>query len=116
MEKIREIVQINSGYTSYVDLYEDYYDLVKNRGRMELYKPIRAHRIVIERIANAKITAIIIPSVITKYAPISPPIIKKYNPARYTDEGLSKPSGRTPVHPLILVLFVTESIPLLKSQ
>lgn len=53
MTKIRDIVQINSGYTSYVDLYEDYYDLVKNRGRMERYKPIAAHRLVFEKIANA---------------------------------------------------------------
>ena len=53
MAKIRDIVQINSGYTSYVDLYEDYYDLAKNRGRMELYKPIAAHRQVFEKIANA---------------------------------------------------------------
>lgn len=53
MTKIRDIVQINSGYTSYVDLYEDYYDIVKNRGRMERYKPIAAHRQVFEKIANA---------------------------------------------------------------
>lgn len=53
MTKIRDIVQINSGYTSYVDLYEEYYDLVKNRGRMERYKPIAAHRQVFEKIANA---------------------------------------------------------------
>jgi hypothetical protein len=53
MTKIRDIIQINSGYTSYVDLYEDYYDLAKNRGRMERYKPIAAHRMVVEKIANA---------------------------------------------------------------
>lgn len=53
MTKVRDIVQINSGYTSYVDLYDDYYDLVKNRGRMERYKPIAAHRLVFEKIANA---------------------------------------------------------------
>ena len=53
MTKIRDIVQINSGYTSYVDLYEEYYDFVKNRGRMERYKPIAAHRQVFEKIANA---------------------------------------------------------------
>lgn len=53
MTKIREIVKINSGYTSYVDLYEDYYDLVKNRGRMERYKPIAAHRLVFEKVAQA---------------------------------------------------------------
>lgn len=53
MTKIRDIVQINSGYTSYVDLYEEYYDLVKNRGRMERYQPIAAHRQAFEKIANA---------------------------------------------------------------
>lgn len=53
MTQIRDIVQIKSGYTSYVDLYEEYYDLVKNRGRMENYKPIAAHRQVFEKIANA---------------------------------------------------------------
>lgn len=53
MTKIRDIIQINSGYTSYVDLYEEYYDLMKNRGRMERYKPIAAHRQSFEKIANA---------------------------------------------------------------
>ena len=53
MTKIRDIIKINSGYTSYVDLYEDYYDIVKNRGRMERYKPITAHRQAFEKIANA---------------------------------------------------------------
>lgn len=53
MTKIREVVQINSGYTSYVDLYEEYNDIAKNRGRMERYKPIAAHRIAFEKIANA---------------------------------------------------------------
>jgi len=53
MAKIRDIVQIHSGYTSYVDLYEDYHDLVKNRGRMERYKPIAAHRLVFEKVAQA---------------------------------------------------------------
>ena len=53
MTKIRAIVKIYSGYTSYVDLYEEYYDLDKNRTRMERYKPIAAHREVFEKIANA---------------------------------------------------------------
>lgn len=53
MAKIRDIVQINSGYTSYVDLFEEYYDIVKNRGRMERYKPITAHRNAFEKITNA---------------------------------------------------------------
>ncbi|MEW6180944.1 MAG: chitobiase/beta-hexosaminidase C-terminal domain-containing protein [Chloroflexota bacterium] len=53
MTRIRDIIKINSGYTSYVDLYEEYYDIVKNRGRMERYKPIAAHRQAFEKIANA---------------------------------------------------------------
>lgn len=53
MTTISDIVQINSGYTSYVDLYEDYYDFEKNHGRMERYKPITAHRKVFEKVANA---------------------------------------------------------------
>jgi len=53
MTKISDIIQINSGYASYVDLYEEYCDIVKNRGRMERYKPIAAHRQAFEKIANA---------------------------------------------------------------
>lgn len=53
MTKIRDVIQINSGYTSYVDVYEEYNDLVKNRGRMERYKPIAAHRQAFEKIANS---------------------------------------------------------------
>lgn len=53
MTKIRNIIQINSGYTSYVNLYEDYYDIAKNRGRMERYKPIAAHRQAFEKAAKA---------------------------------------------------------------
>lgn len=40
MTKIREIVEIKGGYTSYVDLYEEFKDPVKNHGRMSRYKPI----------------------------------------------------------------------------
>lgn len=53
MTKLRDIVQINSGYTSYVDLYDEYYDIAKNRGRMERYKPITAHRHVFDQVSNA---------------------------------------------------------------
>lgn len=53
MPKIKEIVQIDSGYASYVDLYPEYYDIERNRGRMERYKPITAHRVVFEKVANA---------------------------------------------------------------
>ena len=56
------------------------------------------------------------PSLITKYPPIAEPIIKNATPARYTEDGLSNPSGKTPVPPLIFVLVVLVSMPLLKSQ
>jgi len=52
MTKIREIVEIKGGYTSYVDLYEEFNDPVKNQGRMSRYKPITAHRVAFERIAK----------------------------------------------------------------
>ena len=61
-------------------------------------------------------TAMVMPSVITKYPPIIEPIIKNATPARYTEDGRSNPSGNTPVPPLIFVLVVLVSIPLLKSQ
>ena len=69
-----------------------------------------------DRIAKPRIIAIVMPSVITKYPPTIVPIIKNATPARYTEEGLSNPSGNTPVPPLILVRVVLVSIPRLKSQ
>ncbi|HPL68521.1 MAG TPA: hypothetical protein PLG94_18435, partial [Smithellaceae bacterium] len=53
MSKIRDIIQINSGYTSYVDLVNEYYSLEKNRVRMERYQPITAHRLAFEKIAGS---------------------------------------------------------------
>ena len=53
MGKIRDIIQINSGYASYVDLVNEYYSLEKNRVRMERYQPITAHRLAFEKIANS---------------------------------------------------------------
>ena len=54
MSKIREVIKINSGYTSYVNLSSDffYYDEEMNRGRMERYMPIKAHRLAFEKISN----------------------------------------------------------------
>jgi nicotinamidase-related amidase len=52
MSKIRDIIQINSGYTSYVEMAE-YYSLEKNRVRMERYQPITAHRLAFEKIAGS---------------------------------------------------------------
>jgi len=53
MSKIHDIIQINSGYTSYVDLVNEYYSLEKNRVRMERYQPITAHRLAFEKIASS---------------------------------------------------------------
>ena len=55
MSKIREVIKINSGYTSYVDLSSDffYFNEKLNFGRMERYMPIKAHRLAFEKIANA---------------------------------------------------------------
>ena len=53
MSKIRDIIQINSGYTSYVDLVNEYYSVEKNRARMERYQPITAHRLAFEKIASS---------------------------------------------------------------
>ena len=55
MSKIRDVITINSGYTSYVDLSQEflYYNEERNRGRMERYMPIKAHRLAFEKIANA---------------------------------------------------------------
>jgi len=47
------MIQIAAGYTSYVDIYTDYYDPEKNQGRMERYKPIKAHRQAFEKMAAA---------------------------------------------------------------
>lgn len=55
MSRIREVIKINSGYTSYVDLNQEffYYNEEKNLGRMERYMPIKAHRLAFEKIANS---------------------------------------------------------------
>ncbi|MCB9093205.1 MAG: chitobiase/beta-hexosaminidase C-terminal domain-containing protein [Halobacteriovoraceae bacterium] len=53
MTKLKDIIKISSGYTSYVDLIEDYFNEDKRRGRMEMYMPITAHRLAFEKIANA---------------------------------------------------------------
>jgi hypothetical protein len=51
MTKIRNIVQINSGYTSLLLTFmKSIMTVVKNRGRMERYKPITAHRQAFEKL------------------------------------------------------------------
>lgn len=41
---IGEIVEIQSGYTSYVDLRLELFDDSRNIGRMSRYRPILSHR------------------------------------------------------------------------
>ncbi len=53
MTKIKEIVKINSGYSSYVILRREYFNEEERRVRMERYKPITSHRLAFERISNA---------------------------------------------------------------
>ena len=53
MTKIKEIISISSGYASYVNLRQAYFDEQERRARMERYKPITAHRLAFEKISNA---------------------------------------------------------------
>lgn len=53
MTKIREIIEISGGYTSYVDLYAEYNKPEDNQTRMQRYRPITAHRLAFEKIANS---------------------------------------------------------------
>jgi len=50
---IQEMIDIQSGYTSYVDLQWDLLDELKNRGRMSQYRPITSHRIAFEKLARS---------------------------------------------------------------
>ncbi|MDP9315048.1 MAG: hypothetical protein M3R24_29965 [Chloroflexota bacterium] len=51
--KIKEIVEIQSGYTSYVDLRHELFDDNRNVGRMARYRPITSHRTAFERMARS---------------------------------------------------------------
>lgn len=53
MTKIKEIVDINSGYASAVDVRTEFTDPEKNYARITQYVPIKAHRDAIERIIRA---------------------------------------------------------------
>lgn len=44
MAKISEVVKLNSGYASAVNLKEEFLDIENNRGRMERYQPVSSHR------------------------------------------------------------------------
>ena len=51
MTRIREVVEVMSGYASAVTLREDFLDAARNRSRMERYMPIRSHRAAFQRLA-----------------------------------------------------------------
>lgn len=53
MTKIKEIVDINSGYASAVDVRTEFTDPEKNYARITQYVPIKSHRDAIERIMRA---------------------------------------------------------------
>ena len=53
MPKIRELVDIKSGYARYVNLVHTFDDPTENRARMEHYMPIASHRQAFERLTRA---------------------------------------------------------------
>ena len=53
MTKIAEIVDINSGYATAVDVKIEFTDPEKNYARITKYVPIKSHRDAIERIMRA---------------------------------------------------------------
>ena len=50
---ISELVKIESGYTSYVDLRLELYDDARNIGRMERYRPISSHRVAFQALSKS---------------------------------------------------------------
>jgi len=53
MTKIAEVVRIYPGMSNTVNLKTEFYDKVKNKARMEGYKPIKAHREIILTLVKA---------------------------------------------------------------
>ncbi len=50
---IREVIEIQSGYTSYVDLNIELFDEIRNTERMSQYRPIASHRKAFEKLAKS---------------------------------------------------------------
>jgi hypothetical protein len=53
MTKIRELIDIHSGYAQYVNLIQTFEDPTQNRERMAHYMPIQSHREAFTRLARA---------------------------------------------------------------
>ena len=52
MTKIKELVDIKSGYARYVNLVQTFNDETENRARMEQYMPVTSHRLAFERLTR----------------------------------------------------------------
>ena len=52
-QTISEIIEIQSGYTNYVDLGHELFDDARNMGRMAQYRPIASHRQAFGKLASA---------------------------------------------------------------
>lgn len=50
---IAELIEIQSGYTSFVDLESDLFNSTLNAGRMANYRPITSHRTAFEKLAKS---------------------------------------------------------------
>lgn len=53
MTKIKELINIHSGYAKYVNLVQEFNDPTANRGRMAHYMPIKSHREAFTRLSRA---------------------------------------------------------------
>ena len=50
---IGELIDIKTGYTSFVNLEHDLYDSDENIGRMARYRPITSHRTAFEALSKS---------------------------------------------------------------
>lgn len=51
--RIQDIIEIHTGYSSFVDLEADLFDNTRNAGRMARYRPITSHRIAFQKLARS---------------------------------------------------------------
>lgn len=53
MTKIKELINIHSGYAEYVNLVQEFNDPAQNRARMQQYMPIKSHREAFTKLSRA---------------------------------------------------------------
>ena len=51
--RIQELIEIHTGYASFVDLETDLFDDTRNAGRMASYRPITTHRVAFQKLARS---------------------------------------------------------------